>query len=58
MRSLAPPGHQNGRGATNDLKKLLGAQAFKGDATTQKGIDDRRESTCVRQDAERLAAEA
>src|SRR5215218_3454620 len=56
--SFGPPGHQSGKGATSDMVKLLGKQTFAGDVTTQKGIDDRRESKRVCQDAERLAAQA
>ncbi|MFL5562632.1 MAG: aminotransferase class I/II-fold pyridoxal phosphate-dependent enzyme [Gemmatimonadaceae bacterium] len=56
--SFGPPGHESGKGAPDDVKHLLGEQVFKGDLATQKGIDDRLESKRIRQDAERLAAEA
>jgi arginine decarboxylase len=56
--SFGVPGHKSGKGAPSDVRSLLGKQLFKGDATTQKGIDDRRQSKRVRQNAERLAAHA
>jgi arginine/lysine/ornithine decarboxylase len=58
VTSFGVPGHKSGKGAPSDVKSLLGRYAFVGDATTQKGIDDRRMSKQVRQEAERLAAEA
>jgi arginine decarboxylase len=56
--SIAIPGHKSGKGASEELLKLLGKQVFKADVSTQKGIDDRKESKRVRQTAEKLAAEA
>lgn len=56
--SFGVPGHKSGKGAPSDVKSLLGRYAFYGDATTLKGIDDRRMTKHVRQDAERLAAQA
>src|SRR3954452_10037985 len=56
--SFGVPGHKSGKGAPDDIKQLLGATMFEADATTQKGIDDRRETKEVLQQAEHLAAEA
>jgi arginine/lysine/ornithine decarboxylase len=52
------PGHQSGQSAPLNLVKLIGEQAFAGDTTEQKGLDDRRQRQRVRQRAEELAAEA
>src|SRR5215217_4919799 len=54
--SFDVPGHQSGKAAPHDVKKLLGSQSFAADTTTQKGLDDRGERKRVRQRAERLAA--
>ena len=56
--SFGVPGHKSGRGATADIKRVVGAEAFSADATTQKGIDDRRETQQIIQRAEALAAHA
>jgi arginine decarboxylase len=56
--SFGVPGHKSGRGATPDIKRVVGAEAFAADATTQKGIDDRRETQRTIQRAEDLAARA
>src|SRR3954453_18365187 len=56
--SFGVPGHKSGKGAGWDITWLLGRSTFKGDATTFKGIDDRRMSGRVRQNAEKLAARA
>src|SRR3954449_3266442 len=56
--SFGVPGHKSGQGAPADIKRVIGAAAFTADATTQKGIDDRRETQRTIQRAERLAAEA
>jgi arginine decarboxylase len=32
--SFGVPGHKSGKGATDDIKRVIGAQAFKADATT------------------------
>jgi arginine/lysine/ornithine decarboxylase len=56
--SFGVPGHKSGQGAPADIKKVIGAEAFTADATTQKGIDDRRETQRTIQRAEHLAAEA
>jgi len=56
--SFGVPGHKSGKGAPSDVVSLLGKYAFRGDATTLKGIDDRRESKHVQHHAEELAAQA
>src|SRR3954447_23465943 len=56
--SFGVPGHKSGRGATPDIKRVVGAEAFSADATTQKGIDDRRETQQTIQRAEALAPPA
>ena len=56
--SFGVPGHKSGVGATEDVKRLLGPDIFAADSTTEKGIDDRRETKRVVQQAEELAAEA
>jgi arginine decarboxylase len=56
--SSGVPGRKSGRGAPPDVKRVLGAEAFAADATTQKGIDDRRETRRTLPRAEHLAAEA
>jgi arginine/lysine/ornithine decarboxylase len=52
------PGHHAGKGAQRDVTKLIGGKVFKADVLTLKGVDDRRETKQVRQNAEQLAAEA
>src|SRR3954467_1414689 len=56
--SFGVPGHKSGQGAPEDIKRVVGEAAFTADATTQKGIDDRRETQRTMQRAEHLAAEA
>src|ERR1700712_2915380 len=56
--SFGVPGHKSGRGATPDIKRVVGAEAFTADATTQKGIDDRRETQRTIQRSAELAAQA
>jgi arginine decarboxylase len=55
--SIAMPGHKSGKGAPKELLSVLGKDVFKADLSTQKGIDDRKESKQVRESAERLAAD-
>jgi len=56
--SFGVPGHKSGKGATEDIKQVIGSAVFEADATTQKGIDDRRETQLTIQRAEKLAAKA
>jgi len=47
--SFSLPGHKSGKGAAEDVKRLMGEGVFKSDTSTQKGIDDRwRASVCCR----------
>jgi len=54
--SFSLPGHKSGKGAAEDVKRLLGEGVFKSDTSTQKGVDDRLESQRVLQNAQHLAA--
>src|SRR4051794_17842894 len=56
--SFGVPGHKSGQGATADIKRVIGEEVFRADATTQKGIDDRRETKRTIQRADHLAAQA
>ncbi len=55
--SFDVPGHEAGNATPHSVTRLIGKEAFAADATTQKGLDDRRERKRVRQREERLAAE-
>ncbi len=52
------PGHHQGLAIPRGAKRLLGAQAFKADAYTPKGLDDRTESLHAVQRAHEIAAAA
>jgi arginine decarboxylase len=54
--SFSLPGHKSGKGAAEDVKRLMGEGVFKSDTSTQKGVDDRLESQRVLQNAQHLAA--
>ena len=54
--SFSLPGHKSGKGAADDVKRLMGEGVFKSDTSTQKGVDDRLESQGVLQNAQHLAA--
>jgi arginine decarboxylase len=54
--SFGVPGHKSGKAAPEDVQGLVGAEMFAADALTQKGLDDRRETKEVLQQAEHLAA--
>ncbi len=58
VRGFGAPGHNLGRGAARDLRKLLGARVFAADIITPKGLDDRTEGGHVLQRAHEIAAEA
>src|ERR1700712_3243429 len=53
-----PPGHKQGRGADPRVVEILGAGVFASDVLTLNGLDDRRESKGVLEQAEALMAEA
>lgn len=56
--SFGVPRHKSGKAAPDDIKQIIGSAVFEADATTQKGIDDRRETQHTIQRAEQLAATA
>ncbi|MBW6526437.1 aminotransferase class V-fold PLP-dependent enzyme [Sphingomonas sp. RHCKR7] len=58
VRGFGAPGHNLGRGAARDVRKLLGSRVFEADVITPKGLDDRREGAHVVQRAHEIAAEA
>ena len=58
LTGFGAPGHGQGRGATADVVRLLGAKIFKADLLTLKGLDDRTETGQALQMAHALAAEA
>jgi arginine decarboxylase len=53
-----PPGHKQGRGADPRVVAILGEGVFASDVLTLNGLDDRRESKGVLEQAEELMAEA
>ena len=52
------PGHDEGRGATDDIVELIGRRVFEADVLSPKGLDDRKQSGNILQRAYGLAAEA
>lgn len=58
VRGFGAPGHNLGRGAARDVRKLLGSRVFDADIITPKGLDDRTEEGHVLQRAHEIAAEA
>lgn len=58
VRGFGAPGHNLGRGAARDVRKLLGSRVFEADVITPKGLDDRTEGGHVVQRAHEIAAEA
>ncbi|QNE32973.1 aminotransferase class V-fold PLP-dependent enzyme [Sphingomonas sp. NBWT7] len=58
VRGFGAPGHNLGRGAARDVRKLLGTRVFKADVITPKGLDDRTEGAHVVQRAHEIAAKA
>lgn len=58
VRGFGAPGHNLGRGAARDVRRLLGSRVFEADVITPKGLDDRTESSHVVQRAHEIAAEA
>src|SRR3954452_24424224 len=53
-----PPGHKQGRGADPRVREILGDGVFKSDVLTLNGLDDRRESQGVLEQAQELMADA
>ncbi|GGB42980.1 ornithine decarboxylase [Sphingomonas metalli] len=58
VRGFGAPGHNLGRGAARDVRRLLGSRVFEADVITPKGLDDRTEGAHVVQRAHEIAAEA
>ena len=58
VRGFGAPGHNLGRGAARDARRLLGSRVFEADIITPKGLDDRTEGAHVVQRAHEIAAEA
>src|SRR3954447_21937955 len=53
-----PPGHRQGRGADPRVVEVVGEGVFASDVLTLNGLDDRRESQGVLQQAQELMADA
>jgi arginine decarboxylase len=53
-----PPGHKQGRGADPRVVDVVGAGVFESDVLTLNGLDDRRESQGVLEQAQELMADA
>jgi arginine/lysine/ornithine decarboxylase len=53
-----PPGHKQGRGVDKETLRILGEDLFRDDVLALNGLDDRRESQGVIEQAEKLMAEA
>jgi arginine/lysine/ornithine decarboxylase len=53
-----PPGHRQGRGADPRVIEIVGEGVFLSDVLSLNGLDDRRESQGVMQDAQDLMADA
>ena len=58
IHGFGAPGHHQGAAIPREARRALGAQVFKADVITPKGLDDRTESAHVLQRAHELAAEA
>jgi arginine decarboxylase len=55
---FSPPGHKQARGASPDVRAVLGDAVFFGDVLASGGLDDRRQTSNVLQRAEQLMADA
>ena len=53
-----PPGHKQGRGADPRVREILGAGVFESDVLSLNGLDDRRQSQGILQQAQDLMADA
>ena len=58
VRGFGAPGHNLGRSAARDVRRLIGSRVFEADVITPKGLDDRTEGGHVVQRAHEIAAEA
>ncbi|MET9452592.1 aminotransferase class I/II-fold pyridoxal phosphate-dependent enzyme [Streptomyces cinerochromogenes] len=55
---FGPPGHRQGRGTDPRVAEILGLDVFRSDVLTLNGLDDRRESQGVLEQAQELMADA
>lgn len=55
---FGPPGHKQGRGTDPRVVDVLGVDVFRSDVLTLNGLDDRRESHGVLEEAQELMADA
>jgi arginine/lysine/ornithine decarboxylase len=53
-----PPGHKQGRGADPRVVEILGADVFRSDVLSLNGLDDRRQSQGILEQAQELMADA
>lgn len=53
-----PPGHKQGRGADPRVAEILGLDVFRSDVLSLNGLDDRRQSQGVLEQAQELMADA
>ncbi|MDT0572729.1 ornithine decarboxylase [Streptomyces sp. DSM 3412] len=53
-----PPGHKQGRGVDPRVAEVLGADVFRSDVLSLNGLDDRRQSRGVLDEAQELMADA
>ncbi|MEU2060370.1 ornithine decarboxylase [Streptomyces sp. NPDC013455] len=55
---FGPPGHKQGRGTDPRVAEILGLDVFRSDVLSLNGLDDRRQSQGVLQQAQELMADA
>ncbi|MFF9086395.1 aminotransferase class I/II-fold pyridoxal phosphate-dependent enzyme [Streptomyces sp. NPDC014991] len=55
---FGPPGHRQGRGADPRVAEILGIDVFRSDVLSLNGLDDRRQSQGVLEQAQELMADA
>lgn len=55
---FGPPGHKQGRGVDRRVLDILGEGMFRSDVLTLNGLDDRRQSAGLIEDAQELMADA
>jgi arginine decarboxylase len=56
--AYGPPGHKQGRGTDPRVAEILGLDLFRSDVLAMNGLDDRRQSQGVLQQAQELMADA
>ncbi|UUU35892.1 ornithine decarboxylase [Streptomyces sp. CA-210063] len=56
--AYGPPGHKQGRGVDPRVAEILGADVFRSDVLSLNGLDDRRQSRGVLNEAQELMADA